>query len=64
MGGQYYFDDSVNIFWSWDTGDLIGRKFTDIVDAEQVGGIMAWSLGEDTLSWEHLSAMQKGASTR
>ncbi|OJJ99978.1 hypothetical protein ASPACDRAFT_119904 [Aspergillus aculeatus ATCC 16872] len=64
MGGQYYFDDSINIFWSWDTGDLIGRKFTDIVDAEQVGGIMAWSLGEDTLAWEHLSAMQKGASTR
>jgi chitinase len=30
------------------------------VDAEKLGGVMAWSLGEDTLNWEHLKAMQKG----
>ncbi|KAJ5613667.1 hypothetical protein N7528_007321 [Penicillium herquei] len=60
LGGQYYWDPDYNIFWSWDTPDLIARKFQEIVDAKKLGGIMAWSLGEDTYKWEHLSAMQDG----
>ncbi|PYI02518.1 glycosyl hydrolase, family 18 [Aspergillus sclerotiicarbonarius CBS 121057] len=63
-GGQYYFDDEVDVFWTWDTADMIARKFTDIVDQMDLGGVMAWSLGEDTLSWEHLGAMQKGVEER
>lgn len=63
-GGQYYFDEEVTIFWTWDTPDLITRKFKDIVDAEKVGGVMAWSLGEDTLNWAHLKAMQEGVEER
>ncbi|KAH1485134.1 hypothetical protein KXV81_004433 [Aspergillus fumigatus] len=59
-GGQYYWDSTVNLFWTWDTPAIIDRKFKDIVNAEKLGGIMAWSLGEDTLNWEHLKAMQKG----
>ncbi|RHZ51771.1 hypothetical protein CDV55_101725 [Aspergillus turcosus] len=59
-GGQYYWDSTVNLFWTWDTPALIDRKFKDIVAAEKLGGVMAWSLGEDTLNWEHLKAMQKG----
>ncbi|OJJ44226.1 hypothetical protein ASPZODRAFT_71871 [Penicilliopsis zonata CBS 506.65] len=61
-GGQYYWDSNVNLFWTWDTPDLIARKFTDIVAAKSVGGIMAWSLGEDTYDWSHLKAMQAGAT--
>ncbi|PWY92867.1 glycosyl hydrolase, family 18 [Aspergillus heteromorphus CBS 117.55] len=64
LGGQYYFDSPNNIFWTWDTADLIGRKFTDIVDESKLGGVMAWSLGEDTLAWEHLGAMQEGVKGR
>ncbi|KAB8259989.1 glycoside hydrolase superfamily [Aspergillus pseudonomiae] len=63
-GGQYYFDKEVNLFWSWDTAPLIARKFKEIVDAEKLGGVMAWSLGEDTLEWEHLHAMQQGVQER
>ncbi|KAE8383928.1 glycoside hydrolase superfamily, partial [Aspergillus alliaceus] len=63
-GGQYYFDKEVNLFWTWDTAPLIKRKFKDIVDAEKVGGVMAWSLGEDSLKWEHLEAMQEGVKER
>ncbi|KAF7157692.1 hypothetical protein CNMCM6106_003545 [Aspergillus hiratsukae] len=59
-GGQYYWDSTLNLFWTWDTPALIDRKFKDIVAAEKLGGVMAWSLGEDTLNWEHLKAMQKG----
>ncbi|BAE63426.1 hypothetical protein AFCA_010084 [Aspergillus flavus] len=63
-GGQYYFDKEVDLFWTWDTAPLIKRKFKDIVDAEKLGGVMAWSLGEDTLKWEHLHAMQEGVQER
>lgn len=63
-GGQYYMDVKNNLFWTWDTPDLITRKFKDIVDAEKLGGVMAWSLGEDTYKWEHLKAMQAGVAER
>ncbi|KKK14942.1 hypothetical protein P175DRAFT_0435786 [Aspergillus ochraceoroseus IBT 24754] len=63
-GGQYYMDTEVNLFWTWDTPELIARKFKDIVDALKLGGVMAWSLGEDTLNWEHLKAMQDGVKAR
>ncbi|KAK4863890.1 hypothetical protein LT330_010371 [Penicillium expansum] len=59
-GGQYYFDSDNNIFWTWDTPAMIARKFTEIVAEKNLGGVMAWSLGEDTYNFEHLEAMQKG----
>ncbi|KAJ5668320.1 uncharacterized protein N7477_006890 [Penicillium maclennaniae] len=59
-GGQYYWDKETNLFWTWDTPDLITQKFTDIVQAKKIGGVMAWSLGEDTYNFEHLQAMQNG----
>jgi len=39
---------------------LIGQKFKDIVEAKKIGGVMAWSLGEDTYKFAHLEAMQNG----
>ncbi|CAI7664394.1 unnamed protein product [Penicillium pancosmium] len=59
-GGQYFWDKETNYFWTWDTPELITRKFSDIVDAKKLGGVMAWSLGEDTLQFAHVEAMQKG----
>ncbi|KAJ9403598.1 CAZyme family GH18 [Paecilomyces variotii] len=61
-GGQYYWDSEVNIFWTWDTPALITQKFSDIVAAKKLGGVMAWSLGEDTYDWSHLDAMRKGVA--
>ncbi|KAJ5885066.1 hypothetical protein N7495_009576 [Penicillium taxi] len=63
LGGQYYWDSEVNLFWTWDTADLITRKFKDIVTAKKLGGVMAWSLGEDTYKWEHLTAIQNGVKS-
>jgi chitinase len=60
QGGQYYWDEETNLFWTWDTPDLIARKFSDIVQAKNLGGVMAWSLGEDTYQFAHLDAMQNG----
>ncbi|KAJ5692318.1 hypothetical protein N7462_001741 [Penicillium macrosclerotiorum] len=61
-GGQYYWDKDTNLFWTWDTPDLITRKFNDIVTSKKLGGVMAWSLGEDTYEFAHLNAMQEGIS--
>ncbi|KAL5049930.1 hypothetical protein BDW71DRAFT_216818 [Aspergillus fruticulosus] len=63
-GGQYYMDTQNNLFWTWDTPALMARKFTDIVDVEKLGGVMAWSLGEDTYNFEHLKTMQEGVAQR
>lgn len=57
---MYYFDAKVNYFWTWGTPEIIARKFKDIVEPKKLGGVMAWSLGEDTYDWSHLEAMQKG----
>ena len=59
-GGQYYYVDN-NLFWTWDTAALIEKKMTEIVQAKGLGGIMAWSAGEDSYDWSHILAMQKGA---
>ena len=56
-GGQYYFDPANRLFWTWDTPDLITRKFNDIVQKYNLGGVMAWSLGEDSNDWSHVKRM-------
>ncbi|POS84888.1 hypothetical protein EPUL_003825 [Erysiphe pulchra] len=60
-GGQYYFDRANNLFWTWDTAALISRKFTDVVAARGLGGVMAWSLAQDSYDYSHILALQKGA---
>lgn len=59
-GAQWYIDTEASLFWTWDTPELITQKFTDIYNAEGLGGIFAWSLGEDSYDWSHLKAMQDG----
>lgn len=56
-GGQYYYDPTNSLFWTWDTPDLITRKFNDIVRKYNLGGVMAWSLGEDSNDWSHIKRM-------
>ncbi|KAL4949458.1 glycosyl hydrolase, family 18 [Aspergillus filifer] len=64
LGGAYWFDAEHNLFWTWDTPELMTRKFTDIVDSEGLGGVMAWSMGEDTYDFSHMKAMQGGVAAR
>lgn len=56
-GGQYYFDETNKLFWTWDTPELITRKFNDIVAKHKLGGVMAWSLGEDGFDYSHIHQM-------
>ncbi|KAI8938307.1 hypothetical protein NX059_005959 [Plenodomus lindquistii] len=56
-GGQYYFDKTNQLFWTWDTPDLISAKFENIVRKYKLGGVMAWSLGEDSYDWSHIHQM-------
>jgi chitinase len=57
FGGQYYFDDANKLFWTWDTPELITRKFDDIVAKYKLGGVMAWALGEDGYDYSHIHQM-------
>jgi hypothetical protein len=56
-GGQYYYDAQNRLFWTWDTPELMQRKFKDIVRRYKLGGVMAWSLGEDSIDWIHIRTM-------
>jgi chitinase len=56
-GGQYYVDSANKLFWTWDTPALIDRKYTEIVKGMGVGGVMAWSLGEDSYDWSHVKKL-------
>lgn len=62
-GGAWYFDTDNLIFWTWDTPQFIAQKFDKIINRYGLGGIMAWSLGEDSYSYDNLVAMQDGFKT-
>nr|QDJ94325.1 chitinase chiA5 [Cordyceps cicadae] len=59
-GGQWYWDSATKFYWTFDTPEFIAKKFTDIVKARGLGGVMAWSLGLDSNDWSHVKAMQAG----
>ncbi|KAI1002643.1 hypothetical protein K3495_g5558 [Podosphaera aphanis] len=61
-GGHYYFDQANNRFWTWETPELISRKFTEIVAARNLGGVMGWGLGLDSHDFSHIIALQKGVA--
>jgi len=58
QGGRYFWKDDV--FWTWDTAVFVGDKFAQIVKERNLGGVYAWSLGEDTNDGRLMAAMQKG----
>ena len=57
QGGQYYWDKDQKLFWSFDTPQLMQQKFDTIVKPLGIGGVMAWSLGEDSFDWSHIKAI-------
>jgi chitinase len=59
-GGAWYHDAEQHLFWTWDTAVIITRKFHDIIAARRLGGVMAWSLAEDSADWSHIKAIQQG----
>lgn len=59
-GGQWYWDGEAELFWTFDTAALIQRKFEEIVEAKGLGGVFAWSLGEDSYNWSHITAITQG----
>ncbi|KAK3329836.1 glycoside hydrolase superfamily [Apodospora peruviana] len=59
-GAAWFWDEQTNIFWSWETPELIHLKLAKVVSGRALGGVMAWSLAEDSNDWSHLRAMQHG----
>ena len=59
-GGHYYWDPEENLWWSWDTPDVIAKKFPAIMEKKNLGGAFAWGLGEDANDFVHLKALTAG----
>lgn len=62
-GGQWWVDAEAGLFWTWDTPELVAQKFQDIIVAKGLGGVMAWSLAEDSYDWSLLKALQTGVES-
>jgi GH18 family chitinase len=63
QGGNYFWDEDENIWWSWDTPEAITKKFPSIVRKTGLGGVFAWGLGEDAPNWTHLKALTTSVKT-
>ena len=61
-GGHYFWDRQDQIWWSWDTPEVIFNKFPDIVEKKNLGGVFAWALGEDGPEFAHLKALSEAYS--
>lgn len=59
-GGEWFWDSAKFVFWTWDNPELIARKFDEIVKPKGLGGVMAWSLAQDSHDWSHFKAMAEG----
>ena len=56
-GGHFYWDRDENIWWSWDTPEVIAEKFPAIMEKKNLGGTFAWALGEDADDFIHFNAL-------
>jgi len=59
-GGWYFWDEGERIWWSWDTREVIAKKFPEIAEEKGLGGVFAWGLGEDGPTWNRFEALTKG----
>jgi hypothetical protein len=59
LGGRYFFDAANKLFWTWDSPEFIAEKFEKIVRKYKLGGVMAWSLGEDSADWSHIGKISE-----
>ncbi|KAI8962466.1 carbohydrate-binding module family 18 protein [Daldinia sp. FL1419] len=60
-GAMWYWDADSKLFWTWDSTELMAQKVRDIVAPLKLGGVMAWSLGEDSAGWEHVGSVAAAA---
>lgn len=56
-GGYYYWDQSENRFWTFDTPEAVKRKVPPLLEGMGLGGVFAWGLGEDGDQFARLKAL-------
>ncbi|KAI1327869.1 carbohydrate-binding module family 18 protein [Xylariaceae sp. FL0255] len=65
-GGVYYWDNATvsldntkapPLFWTWETPDMMKRKYEQIIFPLGLGGVTGWSLGEDDVSLNYTRTM-------
>lgn len=55
--GAFYLDKENNFFWTWDPAENYGDKYHTVIKDNKLGGVMVWSLGEDSYDWSHLKKL-------
>lgn len=62
QGGQWFYNNATRRFWTWDSPDFIHKKLEAVVRPKGLGGVFAWSLGEDGPDWGHTLALSSGVA--
>jgi GH18 family chitinase len=58
-GGNGYWDEQENLWWTWENQKAIIEKVGQVVRAKGIEGVFAWGLGEDGDKFEHLQSLDK-----
>ena len=59
-GSCYYWDQKLDIWWTFDTADAVSNKFKTILKEFSLGGVFAWELGSDGYDFNRWKALNKG----
>jgi len=59
-GSYYFWDQSLDIWWTFDTAEAVKNKFKSIVREKSLGGVFAWELGGDGPDFSRWKALNKG----
>ncbi|KXJ86867.1 glycoside hydrolase superfamily [Microdochium bolleyi] len=59
-GSYYYWDEKLDIWWTFDTAQAVKNKFGSIVRTMGVGGVFAWELGSDGPEFARWKALNVG----
>ncbi|ROW17233.1 hypothetical protein VPNG_01416 [Cytospora leucostoma] len=62
-GGSFSWDAQDKRWGTWETLESIKRKFERLVLSYGLGGVFAWSLGEDAPFFDHLRALDDSIAT-
>ncbi|CAA9957831.1 glycoside hydrolase family 18 protein [Pyrenophora teres f. maculata] len=62
LGGWWYWDLENNLFWSWDTADIIYNKCLSYVPRFGLGGLASYSAPMDSRDWRRMIKTASGVA--
>lgn len=62
LGGWWWWDQENNLFWSWDTADIIYNKCLEYVPKLGLGGLASYTAPMDSMDWRRMIKTASGVA--